>query len=246
MAMHGGNMNIGSGTHVGMARELNEDSFLIDEARKIFIIADGMGGHQAGEIASSLAVKIVHQYLSTNMTDSSDLMALLRNAITDANRKVLDESKSNINLRGMGTTVVVAISTDTTAVIANVGDSRLYALHNSELRQITEDHNVVRQMLKRGLLTEEQAKYHRLRNVLSKALGSDYVLEPDIFQIEVTAGDSLLLCSDGLTAMVDDETIREVLIEFGEDPQRACDVLIEKANDNGGNDNITTIVISVP
>jgi serine/threonine protein phosphatase PrpC len=232
-------MNIGAKTDKGKTREQNEDAFGYRDT--LFVVADGMGGHQAGEIASAIAVETV---LASEI--GSDPVASLQEAVLNANRAILDEMAKNEDLMGMGTTIAILLLVSDQAYVSHVGDSRIYQLStlNGNLRQLTDDHSFVAELIKNGSITEEEAKIHPQRNVLTRALGSQGKLEFEVNIFPVSPGDKFLLCSDGLTGMVVENTIKEILSSAVR-PQIIAEKLVGQANDNGGTDNITVIIIEI-
>lgn len=234
---------------VGCVRELNEDCFCIhgfddNRERGFCILADGMGGHNAGEVASQTTVSVIAEEL-TKLLDSDEVIgipsALIR-AVEKANDKVYGMSMKNSIHRGMGTTVVAAVIYDGIAYIANIGDSRAYACRDKELLQITADHSIVAELVRRGTITKEEAKRHPQKNVITRAVGTDSVVKTDVFEYDYSKGDTLLLCSDGLCTMVDDEDIYNTIIQENNSEKTVCK-LVDTAKDNGGIDNITVICI---
>jgi serine/threonine protein phosphatase PrpC len=225
-------------TDVGRVRDGNEDGFL-DEARglNLVAVADGMGGHRAGEVASATALDA----LKTAMTEGRPL----RDAIVGANDAVLEKSISDQQLRGMGTTLTAGtLGTDGNFLIGHVGDSRAYLVRDGELTQITNDHSLVEEMVRGGELTPEQAENHPQRSIITRALGIDPEVDVDVYPISLRAGDRILLCSDGLTTMLRSEEIAEILADEP-DPERAARRLVDAANDAGGEDNVTAVVVEV-
>lgn len=229
-------VRVGATTDVGVVREQNEDAFLV--RAPVYAVADGMGGHQGGEVASRLALETVDR------RSREDHEVDLRNAVRDANRVVLERASGDSELSGMGTTLTLLRIEGPRVRLAHVGDSRAYLLRDGELRQLTDDHTLVNRMVKEGKLTEPEAKIHPHRSILTRALGVDGDLEVDVFTVDVDLGDRLLLCSDGLTSIVSDEEIQSVLAAQP-DPQAACDELVEAANRGGGPDNITVVVLDI-
>ena len=222
-------------TDVGNVREHNEDSFLVKSP--LFVVADGMGGHEAGEIASKIAV----QTMESRIPKSSNPEALAA-AVLQANQDVLRGAADGTGRPGMGTTLTAALVFDDEVTIAQVGDSRAYLLHDNELQRITRDHSLVADLIDQGRLTEEEARFHPQRSVITRALGSDPQMQPDIYSIRVEDGDRLMICSDGLSSMISDEAI-EMLMLAHEYPQEACDALVDEALSAGGLDNVTVIVV---
>ncbi len=224
---------IGARTDVGRVREGNEDSYVVQEP--LFAVADGMGGHQGGEVASSLALEAL-----LNATDG----AALAQAVQDANRAVFERAGRDPALAGMGTTLTAFLADGETLRLAHVGDSRAYLLRDTELQRITTDHTVVEGLVEKGELTPHEASIHPQRSILTRAIGVEGEVLVDQASIQVRPGDRLLLCSDGLTGMVEDEHIHRILQEQ-QDPQAAADTLVEAANEAGGQDNVTAVVIDV-
>ena len=234
---------------VGRCRKVNQDMFLLDESLGLFAIADGMGGHAAGEVASDLAINA----LAGSLRDSdrgdgawspTEAAELLRIALNEGNRKICESVTARAEWRGMGTTMVALVLAEDRAVIGHVGDSRAYLLRDGELRQLTSDHSWVNEQVKLGLLTSEQAHRHPMRNIVTRALGNQPAVEVDLIVETIQPGDIFALCSDGLSGMLDDQEIREVLSARGSVPQAACQELVERANNRGGEDNITVIVMA--
>ena len=224
-------------TNVGRQRALNEDSILA--LPPLFAVADGLGGHEAGEVASALAIDTLRDHAPRAV----DAPALVR-AVQAANNAVLQAGETGVGREGMGSTMTALMVEHGKAAIAQVGDSRAYLLRSRQLTQLTEDHSVVAAMLRSGHITAEEARVHPQRSVITRALGSDPNLIVDQFEITVLRGDRLLLCSDGLTSMVDDAHIAAIL-NSQLDPHQAAVTLIEAANNAGGADNVSAIVIDI-
>ena len=225
-------------THVGKVRRNNEDSLIVIEP-ETFVVADGMGGAQAGEVASRMLVEVVKTIL-TNMPAPWNEKNLSQ-AILVANSKIFETAQRNDELSGMGTTATILSLDGDTAYFAHVGDSRLYLLRDNELRQITEDHSYVETLVRNGEITPQEARVHPMKNVLTQAVGAVAELYVDAANFSVNKGDMFLLCTDGLTNMVDDETIAKIL-QSASDP---AEELIEAALAAGGKDNVTVIVAGV-
>lgn len=225
-------------TNVGRVRDHNEDSVLAEAP--LFAVADGMGGHEAGEIASNIAIEQLLAYAPS----TPDAPALMR-AVKQANAAIIQASKENIGRVGMGTTMTAALIDNGRAVIAQVGDSRAYLLRSGRLVQVTQDHSVVATMVRSGSLSESEARIHPQRNVITRALGSDPHVIIDTYEYETLRGDRWLLCSDGLSGPVDDEHL-ELILNSERDPRLCVEKLVDAANAAGGNDNITAIIIDVP
>lgn len=232
-------------TNKGLMRENNEDNLIVEETGRynLYAVADGMGGHKAGEVASSIAIDIIRDCFLKNF-DAEEFKAptFIIESINKANDKIRKESLNKEEYAGMGTTITMAVVDHSikTAYIGNVGDSRAYIIKNDEIKQITEDHTYVHELLKDGRITIAEAKTHPKRNVITRAVGSEDFVHADIFEIEVE-NDIMLLCTDGLTTHLSDDKIKETIREYGssESVQR----LIKLANDNGGTDNITIIIV---
>lgn len=241
-------MEIGVKTSKGKIREINQDSYYIsaDENCPLFIIADGMGGHKAGEVASKLAVEIIsssfeNQIKNIEMDDNSIINAI-KNSIWRANDEIYRKSIENEEYSGMGTTVTMAYETNGNIFIGHVGDSRAYLLRDNTLYQITKDHSLVEELVKNGTITREEARFHPQKNIITRAVGTNKEVEIDLIVKERTKGDILLLCTDGLTNMLNDEEIKELLI-INDDMQKACELLVQLSNEKGGLDNISVVAI---
>lgn len=241
-------------TDLGRRRKNNEDYLGIYDAENLFIVADGMGGHAAGEIASSTAVQSVAEFvaLTARETDITwpwgvdpnlSLVAnRLKTAVRFGNQKVLDLSLTDGDYEGMATTIVGVLFEETTAHIAHVGDSRLYLINASGIKQVTTDHSWVLEQVALGVLTTDQARSHPLRNVVTRAIGAAPELSVDVTSHEMAAGDVLLLCSDGLSGMVIDADL-ERIVKANPDPKMAATLLVAEANARGGEDNITVLLV---
>ncbi|MGZ4779133.1 MAG: Stp1/IreP family PP2C-type Ser/Thr phosphatase [Thermoanaerobaculia bacterium] len=241
-------------THVGRQRQHNEDSFRVEDDAKLFLVADGMGGHAAGEVASRIAVDSISEFILHSKTDdgtwphaydehyrrsTNRLMA----AVRLANTRVLEAMRKDARLRGMGTTVVASLVDGDIFSVAHVGDSRAYLIRDHQLSRITNDHSWVFEQVQAGMLTEAEAEKHPLRNVITRALGGALQVAPDASEIEARPGDVYLLCSDGLTGMVPEDEILKVVTDSDGDLKRACQALIEAANEHGGLDNVTAVLV---
>jgi protein phosphatase len=227
----------GSATHTGLVRTNNEDSFLVDNEHVLYAIADGMGGHRGGEVASRTAVEALRASVAAGLG--------VQDAIVRANSAVIERATGDEELTGMGTTMTaVVVAGGRQLLIGHVGDSRAYLLRDGVLRRITEDHSLVEELVREGRLTPEQAESHPQRAIVTRALGVDPVVDVDLYTLEVSAGDRLLLCSDGLTTMVRERDV-ERLARSETDPQRTAEILVEAANRAGGEDNTSVVVIDV-
>jgi PPM family protein phosphatase len=227
------NVSVGAATDIGQVREGNEDSYLVVEP--LYAVADGMGGHRGGEVASSLALETVQGMFERREGSLAEQVA-------EANRAVFDRSQNDRKVSGMGTTLTAAQVDGNRVHLVHVGDSRAYLLRGGELTQITEDHTLVHRMVMEGEISEEEAETHPHRSILTRALGVDQNIQVDEGDLEVAPGDRLLLCTDGLTGMVPEGQIREILLE-SLDPQEAVDKLVKVANRAGGIDNITALIL---
>lgn len=226
-----------SRSDVGNVREHNEDSFIARSP--LFVVADGMGGHEAGEVASEIAINTMAEH----MPESCNAEALAH-AVCEANLAVLRGAADGTGRPGMGTTMTAAAVFDDEVVIAQVGDSRAYLLHEGSLQRITRDHSLVADLVEQGRITEEEARVHPQRSVITRALGSDPHMQPDTYRLHVDAGDKLLLCSDGLSSMIDDAAI-EAVMQANPVPEDACNALVSEALAAGGYDNVTVVVVDL-
>ena len=232
-------MRLGAGfaTDQGQLRDNNEDAFLVDDERALFAVADGMGGHRAGEVASRTAIESLRASMASGIP--------VNVAIQRANTAVIDRAAGDNELEGMGTTMTAVVPAGgRQLLIGHVGDSRAYLVHEGNLRRVTEDHSLVEELVREGRLTPEQAESHPQRAIITRALGIDTEVDVDVYTLDVDPGDRLIVCSDGLNTMVRDRDVER--IARGEsDPQHAAEALVAAANAAGGEDNITVIVIDV-
>ncbi|HEY4409164.1 MAG TPA: Stp1/IreP family PP2C-type Ser/Thr phosphatase [Acidimicrobiia bacterium] len=225
----------GARTDVGRGRPENEDSILVDDAGGLWAVADGMGGHRAGEVASATAIE--------TLQDAYRAGTPLAEAVEEANAAVFSKAADDDALRGMGTTLTaVALEGGATALLGHVGDSRAYILRDGAVTQVTDDHSLVEQLVREGRLSPEEAHTHPQRAIITRALGVDAHVEVDTYRVDLQPGDRLLICSDGLTNMLSDDTIAATLRRHP-DPQQAADTLVDMANQAGGDDNITVVVL---
>ncbi len=250
-------MNISScgTTSVGRVREHNEDNFCIEEGHNIFVVADGMGGHAAGEVASKIAVETVVDFLrnmdedATWPFDSKPDLSFegnkLATAIRMGNRRVAKAVEENSAYMGMGTTLISLFIKGKTAYIGHVGDSRAYLIREGNLDCLTMDHSWINSQLQAGAITAEMARKHPLRNVITRALGSDEDVAVDIIEKPLRKGDMYLLCSDGLNSMLSDEDILDIIMKNQNDVRAASSQLIDSANNKGGEDNTTVILVKI-
>jgi len=232
-------------THVGVVRSGNEDNFLLDYQHGLFIVADGMGGHAAGEIASEMAVAIIAKELgSLRGLPEAEVGQRMRTAIRNANAAIFDRTLAEADKRGMGTTTTVLALGSQRYLIGQVGDSRAYLLRGGKLEQLTKDHSYVQEQVDAGLLTPEQARTHPYSNVITRCVGANEDVVPDLYFGTLRQGDVLLLASDGLTGMLEDEHLADILAEDGT-PEAWVGRMIHEANRRGGLDNITVIVVRI-
>ncbi|MBQ9757898.1 MAG: Stp1/IreP family PP2C-type Ser/Thr phosphatase [Clostridia bacterium] len=236
-------------TDIGKHRELNEDSFrlggfLDGKPLGVCVLADGMGGHNAGEIASSMAADIVTNELLEALDESDDSKITLNmaEAIDFANSSVFERSLRSREQSGMGTTLVVAYVKDSLVRIANIGDSCAYVVSKTQIQKITVDHSVVEELVQRGSITRQEARNHPDKNIITRALGTEEFVDADFYDYNLSEGETVILCSDGLTETVTDERIKEIINE-NEDVNTVAESLVAEANKNGGVDNITVVVI---
>lgn len=235
-------------TDVGRCRKINQDELLVDPSRGLFAVADGMGGHAAGEVASQMAIEALADTMpdgdvdETAEGDLDRLAGYLERAFREGNRKIFESVESREDWRGMGTTIVAMVARPNRAVIGYVGDSRAYRLRGDALERLTSDHSWVNEQVKLGLLSDDEAHRHPYRNIVTRALGNTAEVQVDVVEHDVRAGDLFLLCSDGLNTMLRDDEIRVTLSQHRDDPEAACQALVRQANDRGGEDNITVIV----
>ena len=244
-------------TDVGRKRDANEDCFAIVPEDHLFVVADGMGGHAAGEVASRLAVSAIADFIASTRRDAEitwpyeydTSMSMegnrLKTAIRLANQRILDTITHKKDLEGMGTTLVSAMVIENRACVGHVGDSRAYLIRGGKITQLTSDHSWVNEQVKLGFLSKIDASRHPFRNVVTRALGSREDVVVDVAEQQLQSGDFLLLCSDGLNTMVDDEGIIRTILENDSDPEAAAKALVGRANENGGEDNVTVILIKM-
>ena len=228
-------------TDVGMRRRGNEDRYALSPELGLYLVADGMGGHTAGQVASELAAEASVRALEALQGATSSLSERLRAAVTSANRTIYQTAQEQPEYAGMGTTVVAILSGAGRAALAHVGDSRAYLVRAGRIRQLTDDHSIVGELLRRHEISETAAREHPHRHVLTRALGVRETVEPDLAEITLQEGDLFVLCSDGLTGHVEDHEICKVVSD-NDDLQESCHSLIDLANQRGGEDNITVVV----
>ena len=240
-------------TDVGRKRNHNEDSFLIDDELKLYVVADGMGGHAGGGTASRIAVETIDRelrnsrqgndspFLSIAPLQESPLPEIIRNAVESACVAIFNAAQEDPRLAGMGTTVIALLVKDEHAFFAHVGDSRAYLIRGDLIQQISEDHSLVNEQIKAGMITPEEAKHSRYKNIITRSVGFEEDVQVDVMGLLLEPGDVFVLCSDGLANMVDDEELRDIVraTPLEETPKK----LVELANERGGDDNITVIVV---
>lgn len=229
-------------TEVGLVRKKNEDSICVVPDLAFFAVADGMGGHQAGEVASRMAVEAVSQRLKNG--DGDDTVKSLLEGVRVANSMIYASSRDDTTYRGMGTTLTAAVIRERELILAHVGDSRAYIIRGSKIYPLTEDHSLVQEMFRLGGITRQQAREHPHRNVLTRALGTDSLVDVDLIRIKLEKNDVLLLCTDGLSGLLEDEEMLRLVTGAG-DPGRAVEALVAEAMKRGGSDNISVIVVEI-
>lgn len=234
-------------TDNGLSRENNQDSLFVSDIvdLPLFIVADGMGGHNAGEIASNIAVETIKEKFIENkeiLNFKENIIKTIKDSVYEANRKIYFKSLTTPECSGMGTTLTMSYIYDKEIYIGHIGDSRAYFIKNSKIQQITEDDSLVNELIKNGSITPEEAKTHPQRNVITKALGTSIDIEIDIQTIEYKADDILIICSDGLSNMVKESNVLNI-IKSEDDISLSCENLVGLAKENGGSDNITLIII---
>jgi protein phosphatase len=247
----GFHFKIGAMTDVGKVRTVNEDDFTVEESLGLFMVADGLGGQNAGEVASKMAVETIKSHLNDEKNPlmgefkeefSQDTNRML-NGIRLTNSAIYEAGQRNSEQRGMGTTISSVFINGDVMSLAHVGDSRIYRIRKERLERLTMDHSVVEEQLKQGLITKQEAAESKYKNVITRALGAQETIEVDVDEQVLLDRDRILLCTDGLTDMVDDEEILRMILRNGDDPQRACEELVHVANSKGGMDNISVILL---
>jgi protein phosphatase len=249
-------LEIASCTDPGMVRSHNEDSIAADPANGLVVLADGMGGYNAGEVASGMATTVIVTEMQQMLASASPhqidprtnqeiARRLVREQILKANTSIYQAAQSQPQYAGMGTTLVVALYYDNRVLVAHLGDSRLYVQRQGTLKQLTRDHSLLQEQIDSGLITADQAKHAQHKNLVTRALGIDPSVEPEIHEYPTQTGDLYLLCSDGLCDMVDDEDIAMTLQALGANLNLAAQQLVQMANDNGGRDNVSVILVRV-
>ncbi|MBC8588630.1 Stp1/IreP family PP2C-type Ser/Thr phosphatase [Paratissierella segnis] len=240
-------MIVGAVTDIGKIRDINQDFMFVGDVESfpLYIVADGMGGHNAGEVASNMAVHIIKKVFIDNikrLKDKENIKRTIEEAISQANKKIYLESKKVLKYAGMGTTITLAYIFNNNIYIGHVGDSRAYFATGEKIYQITDDHSLVNELIKNGSITPEEAINHPQKNLITRAVGTSSEIQLDFYMLDYKSDDILIICSDGLSNMLSDGDIMK-LIKSESDVDKACNKLISVANDNGGRDNITVIAI---
>lgn len=227
-------------TDIGLQRQRNEDAYLIDQDRNLFLVCDGMGGHKGGDVASRMAIDTVSRHFIYH--NWSEVPRALQKAIEMANQVIWDTGRHNDGVKEMGTTITAAVVSTEEIVVAHVGDSSLFIIRDNKIIKITKDHTLAEQMFKDGLLKAEEMRYNAFNHVLTRALGAESKVKIDLYRDQVQAGDWILLCSDGLTNLLENHEILE-LLSIQHEPQQAARDLISMALNRGGHDNITIVLL---
>lgn len=244
-------MIVGAVSDIGLKRENNQDYMFASSESDfpIFLVADGMGGHNAGDIASSMAVKSIVKFIDENkemLKNPDDIKRYIKKAIDQANDEIFIKSLDSSEFNGMGTTLTMAYIGDKNLVIGHVGDSRAYLIREGKIIQLTDDHTLVNELIKNGSIDKDEAKDHPQGHVITRAIGTSYKIKSDVFSKDITNNDIIILCSDGLTNMIDDDVILRVIEKYDKkDMNNICNVLVKLAKENGGRDNITVIGINM-
>ena len=229
-------------TDKGLKRAGNQDSFLIDERFGVFVVADGVGGHMGGEVASALAVETVREVIGHPKARDFQPKQVLMQAYEEASHRIFDRAAQETRLNGMGTTMVMGYVRDSHIYIANVGDSRAYLFRKPYVWQLTEDHSLINEQVRLGLLTEEQAHKVIGKNVITRSVGFERDVFPDVIEREISAGDVYIFCSDGLSGMITDAKILQIMLDHP--IEKTTEILIQQALAHGGEDNVTALVLS--
>ena len=239
-------MKIAFRTDSGLVRENNEDWYIVDEELQLFLVADGVGGHQAGEVASKLGSKTIQDIIKNKLSviqPGEDIESILKEAIDAAHTNITSAALKDPDLSGMASTVVLGLYYENDLYIAHVGDSRAYLINFMGITSLKEDHSLVANLVKRGKITPQEARKHKMRNIITQCLGSNDYHGPEIRKIALGKSDIILLCSDGLTDMLEDEEMRCIVMENKHDLHGSVNKMIEMAYDRGGIDNITLILV---
>ncbi len=228
---------------VGKKRQKNEDSYLINDELSLFIVADGMGGHAGGEYASRIAITTIEENFKDSIKNGAEPEKILEGSIKEAGSRIVKKAEEDRALKGMGTTVIALHLADKRAILGHVGDSRAYLFRDGVLEQVTEDHSLVNEQVKSGLISEEEAKTHQFKNIITRSLGVTPEVDVDLITKKLKAGDAFILCSDGLSNLVETTEMEKELRE--RETVLAAKAMVDLANKRGGDDNITVIVIEV-
>jgi serine/threonine protein phosphatase PrpC len=239
-------LNVWCQTDVGLRREINQDSFLVDDSLGLYVVADGMGGHRGGEVASKLAVETLQKFIRTSLGSAGarkpNARQLMSLAYEDASHKIYDRSQeSDGDLHGMGTTVVAGLLMGSTLYIGNVGDSRAYLFTSNHLWQLTEDHSLINEQIRAGLIKENEIPRFAAKNVITRSVGFERDVQVDVIERDLQPGDMILVCSDGLSGLVKDGRIAEICRTTK--PSEIVPICINEAKKNGGDDNVTVMVL---
>jgi len=245
-------LEVAIATHPGMVRSHNEDSIAADAEIGLAVLADGMGGYNAGEVASGIAVELIRTEMKKSLSNKNpeeingqDAERLIETHATRANTAIYQASQSQPQYSGMGTTLVVALWHDNQISVGHIGDSRLYRLRGGALEQITRDHSLLQEQIDSGMITKEQARHSQNKNLVTRAVGIDPEVETEVHTYSVQPGDLYLLCSDGLSDMVSDEDVQLTLSSLAANLPLAAEQLVQLANDNGGRDNVSVILVRI-
>lgn len=236
-------------TDIGMMRKMNQDYVFASENAvgsfpNLFIVADGMGGHKAGDYASRICVETVKESIENSRLRTT--VGVLEEAIAAANKRIYTAAEGNSELEGMGTTLVAAVVAENNILyVANIGDSRLYVVNDEEIRQITEDHSLVAEMVKNGEIKQSEARLHPNKNIITRAIGTAKEVTADYFEVHLKEKDEILICSDGLCNMLEDAEMKYIINSYSPDMEKAAEELVKKANENGGKDNISIVLVKI-
>ncbi|TCO78982.1 Stp1/IreP family PP2C-type Ser/Thr phosphatase [Marinisporobacter balticus] len=240
-------MESGAYSHIGKVREINEDAYYISNGKlNLFMVADGMGGHNAGEVASHEAIDSIKKFMKKHTevllnSNEETVCEILKQATLEANKNIFLKSKREEACKGMGTTLTIILIL-AKVYIAHIGDSRAHLIHKEDIVQITQDHSLVAELLRNGSITENEARMHPQKNMITRALGTEESIEIDLYILDLGVDDIILLCTDGLSNLIEIEEIKDALIDC-ENMQYACEHLVELANERGGYDNITVVAV---
>jgi len=239
-------MKFGVVTDIGKVRDKNEDNYcVLDDQLMVYIVADGMGGHNSGEIASAIAIDTIKEHLLKYLLDENEdesIKGIIFEAFNRANNEIINKSANQAGCDGMGTTATLALFREGKLYLGHIGDSRGYLIKNGTIQQITQDHSLVAELLRKGSISEREAIKHPQKNIITKALGTDIKVKADVFTVDFDEGDTLILCTDGLSNFVDKYEIEKYALEI-DDCQEACEEMVRLANFRGGFDNITIMMI---